>query len=99
MPSAAKCSPHTWKTWPRWYFLPVEGESLHRIPVGPVHAGIIEPGHFRFSVDGETIVNLESRLFFLHKGIEKLFESIAPSRAVELAERISGDSSAGHALA
>jgi Ni,Fe-hydrogenase III large subunit len=64
-----------------------------------VHAGIIEPGHFRFSVDGETIVNLESRLFFLHKGIEKLFESMTPSRGVELAERISGDSSVAHALA
>src|SRR5262249_33342460 len=66
---------------------------------GPVHAGIIEPGHFRFTVDGETIVNLESRLFFLHKGIEKQFESMDPARGVVLAERISGDSSVAHALA
>lgn len=80
-------------------FQQVQGEGLYQITVGPVHAGIIEPGHFRFSVDGETIVNLESRLFFLHKGIEKLFESMPLERGVELAERISGDSSAAHALA
>jgi Ni,Fe-hydrogenase III large subunit/Ni,Fe-hydrogenase III component G len=80
-------------------FQQVEGEGTYQITVGPVHAGIIEPGHFRFSVDGETIVNLESRLFFLHKGIEKLFESMTPSRGAELAERISGDSSVAHALA
>ena len=80
-------------------FQQVEGEGIYEITVGPVHAGIIEPGHFRFSVDGETIVNLESRLFFLHKGIEKLFESMNITRGVQLAERISGDSSVGHALA
>ncbi len=80
-------------------FQEVEGEGLYQITVGPVHAGIIEPGHFRFSVDGEHIVNLESRLFFLHKGIEKLFESVDISRGVRLAECISGDSSVGHALA
>jgi Ni,Fe-hydrogenase III large subunit/Ni,Fe-hydrogenase III component G len=80
-------------------FHQVEGEGIYEITVGPVHAGIIEPGHFRFSVDGETIVNLESRLFFLHKGIEKLFESMDTARGVQVAERISGDSSVGHALA
>jgi Ni,Fe-hydrogenase III large subunit/Ni,Fe-hydrogenase III component G len=80
-------------------FRQVRGEGIYQITVGPVHAGIIEPGHFRFSVDGETIVHLESRLFFLHKGIEKLFESMTPVRGVELAERISGDSSFAHALA
>lgn len=80
-------------------FQQVRGEGIYQITVGPVHAGIIEPGHFRFSVDGETIVNLESRLFYLHKGIEKLFESMTPGRGVELAERISGDSSVAHALA
>jgi Ni,Fe-hydrogenase III large subunit/Ni,Fe-hydrogenase III component G len=80
-------------------FQQVRGEGTYEITVGPVHAGIIEPGHFRFSVEGETIVNLESRLFFVHKGIEKLFESLTPMRGVELAERISGDSSVGHALA
>ena len=80
-------------------FQQVQGEGTYEITVGPVHAGIIEPGHFRFSVDGETIVNLESRLFFVHKGIEKLFETMPFARGVELAERISGDSSVAHALA
>ncbi|HLG13761.1 MAG TPA: NADH-quinone oxidoreductase subunit C [Blastocatellia bacterium] len=80
-------------------FRRVEGEGIHEITVGPVHAGIIEPGHFRFSVEGETIINLESRLYFVHKGIEKLFEEVAFSRAVALAERISGDSSVAHAMA
>jgi Ni,Fe-hydrogenase III large subunit/Ni,Fe-hydrogenase III component G len=80
-------------------FRVVAGEGLYEITVGPVHAGIIEPGHFRFSVEGETIVNLESRLYFVHKGIEKLFESKPVAEGVLLAERISGDSSVGHALA
>ncbi len=80
-------------------FRQVEGEGTFEITVGPVHAGIIEPGHFRFSVEGETIVNLESRLYFVHKGIEKQFEKLSLAKAVELAERISGDSSFGHALA
>ena len=55
-------------------FLPVEGESLHQIPVGPVHAGIIEPGHFRFTANGETVVRLEERLGYVHKGIETLMD-------------------------
>jgi Ni,Fe-hydrogenase III large subunit/Ni,Fe-hydrogenase III component G len=80
-------------------FRRVEGEGIYEITVGPVHAGIIEPGHFRFSVEGETIINLESRLYFVHKGIEKQFERMPLARAVELAERISGDSSFAHALA
>ena len=80
-------------------FSRVEGEGLYEITVGPVHAGIIEPGHFRFSVEGETIINLESRMYFVHKGIEKLFESAALDRALKLAERISGDSSVAHAMA
>ncbi|HEV8487104.1 MAG TPA: NADH-quinone oxidoreductase subunit C [Blastocatellia bacterium] len=80
-------------------FRRVEGEGIHEITVGPVHAGIIEPGHFRFSVEGETIINLESRLYFVHKGIEKLFETTSLEGAVKLAERISGDSSVAHALA
>jgi Ni,Fe-hydrogenase III large subunit/Ni,Fe-hydrogenase III component G len=77
----------------------VEGPGVFEITVGPVHAGIIEPGHFRFSVEGETIVNLETRLGFVHKGTEKLFETLSASRAAQLAERISGDTSVGHALA
>jgi Ni,Fe-hydrogenase III large subunit/Ni,Fe-hydrogenase III component G len=80
-------------------FRRVEGPGIFEITVGPVHAGIIEPGHFRFSVHGETIVNLETRLGFVHKGTEKLFETLPLSRAPELAERISGDTSVGHALA
>ncbi len=80
-------------------FRRVEGEGLFEITVGPVHAGIIEPGHFRFTVEGETIVNLETRLGFVHKGIEKLFETLPFERTPELAERVSGDEAVAHALA
>ncbi|MGA9118894.1 MAG: NADH-quinone oxidoreductase subunit C [Bacteroidota bacterium] len=80
-------------------FKRVEGEGVFEIPVGPVHAGIIEPGHFRFSVAGEPIINLEVQLFYAHKGTEKIAEGMTPQRAVFLAERISGDSSFAHALA
>jgi Ni,Fe-hydrogenase III large subunit/Ni,Fe-hydrogenase III component G len=80
-------------------FLPVGGEGVYEIPVGPVHAGIIEPGHFRFSVVGETVIDLKIRLYFTHKGTEKLFEGRTPAAGIELAERISGDSTIGHALA
>ena len=80
-------------------FLPVGGEGVYEIPVGPVHAGIIEPGHFRFSVLGETVIDLKIRLYFTHKGTEKLFEGRAPAEGVELAERISGDTTIGHSLA
>jgi Ni,Fe-hydrogenase III large subunit/Ni,Fe-hydrogenase III component G len=80
-------------------FQQVGGEGVYEIPVGPVHAGIIEPGHFRFSVVGETIIDMKSRLYFTHKGTEKLFEGRAPADGVALAERISGDTTVGHALA
>ncbi|MDE1863234.1 MAG: NADH-quinone oxidoreductase subunit C [Thaumarchaeota archaeon] len=80
-------------------FLRVEGDGICEIPVGPVHAGIIEPGHFRFSVLGENIINLETRLFYAHKGIEKLAESMAPEEIVRLAERISGDESVANSTA
>jgi len=80
-------------------FKHVEGEGVFEIPVGPVHAGIIEPGHFRFSVAGEPIINLDIQLFYTHKGTEKIAEGLSTGRAVFLAERISGDSSFGHALA
>jgi hypothetical protein len=60
-------------TEPNYAFLPVEGDGLHQIPVGPVHAGIIEPGHFRFTCDGETVVRLEERLGYVHKGVDALF--------------------------
>jgi Ni,Fe-hydrogenase III large subunit/Ni,Fe-hydrogenase III component G len=80
-------------------FTPVGGEGVYEIPVGPVHAGVIEPGHFRFSVMGETIIDMKSRLYFAHKGVEKLFEGRRPADGVALAERVSGDTSVGHALA
>lgn len=80
-------------------FLTVDGAGVYEIPVGPVHAGLIEPGHFRFSVVGESVLRLKARLWFVHRGIERLFHGRAPGAAVELAERISGDTSAGHALA
>lgn len=80
-------------------FITVEGPGVYEIPVGPVHAGLIEPGHFRFSVVGETILKLKARLWYVHKGIEKLFEHRTPADGVSLAERISGDTAVGHTLA
>lgn len=77
----------------------VEGVGVYEIPVGPVHAGVIEPGHFRFSAIGETIIDVKQRLYYTHKGTERLFEGRDPASAVELAERVSGDSTVGHALA
>jgi Ni,Fe-hydrogenase III large subunit len=80
-------------------FLTVEGPGVYEIPVGPVHAGLIEPGHFRFSVVGETILKLKARLWYVHKGIEKLFQHRDIHAGLPLAERISGDTAVGHALA
>jgi Ni,Fe-hydrogenase III large subunit len=80
-------------------FLPVEGEGLHQIAVGPVHAGIIEPGHFRFTASGETVVRLEQRLGFTHKGVEGLMAGANLERAVQLAGRVSGDSTVAYAYA
>jgi Ni,Fe-hydrogenase III large subunit/Ni,Fe-hydrogenase III component G len=80
-------------------FIAVVGDGVYEIPVGPVHAGIIEPGHFRFSVVGESILKLKARLWFTHRGVEKLFESLDATGAIHLAERVSGDTSAAHALA
>jgi len=80
-------------------FVTVEGPGVYEIPVGPVHAGLIEPGHFRFFVVGETILKMKARLWFVHRGIEKLFEGRPVANGVTLAERISGDTAAGHTLA
>jgi Ni,Fe-hydrogenase III large subunit len=91
-PAATRASIH-------YDFLPVEGDSVHQIPVGPVHAGIIEPGHFRFTANGETIVRLEERLGYVHKGIESLMTGSALDRAARLAGRVSGDSTVAYALA
>jgi len=83
----------------RHKFRQVEGEGVFQVPVGPVHAGIIEPGHFLFSVAGEPVLYLQIRLFYTHKGTEKLFENIPITHGVRLAESISGDSSFAHATA
>jgi Ni,Fe-hydrogenase III large subunit len=80
-------------------FLPVEGDGLHQIAVGPVHAGIIEPGHFRFTASGETVARLEQRLGYAHKGIEGLMAGASLERAVQLAGRVSGDSTVAYAYA
>jgi Ni,Fe-hydrogenase III large subunit/Ni,Fe-hydrogenase III component G len=80
-------------------FRVVSGEGVYQVPVGPVHAGIIEPGHFRFSVIGETIFNLEVRMFYKHRGIEKLAEGRFPADCLGIAEAVSGDESVANATA
>jgi Ni,Fe-hydrogenase III large subunit len=80
-------------------FLPVEGEDLHQIPVGPVHAGIIEPGHFRFTANGEAVARLEERLGYVHKGIESLMTGASIDKGAQLAGRTSGDSTVAYAFA
>lgn len=80
-------------------FLPVEGEALHQIPVGPVHAGIIEPGHFRFTAAGETVARLEARLGYVHKGVEALMLGRTPDAAAAVIARLSGDSTVAYGLA
>jgi formate hydrogenlyase subunit 5 len=80
-------------------FKEVTGEGVYQVLVGPVHAGIIEPGHFHFNVLGETILSLELRMFFKHRGIEKLAEGKTPLQTVTIAETISGDESVANATA
>src|SRR6267154_4869636 len=80
-------------------FLPAVGDGLHQIAVGPVHAGIIEPGHFRFTASGETVVRLEQRLGYTHKGVEGLMTGASVERAVQLAGRVSGDSTVAYTYA
>ena len=82
-----------------YVFLPAVGESLHQIPVGPVHAGVIEPGHFRFTVNGETIVRLEARLGYVHRGLEARMTGAPIALAARLAGRASGDSTVAYAVA
>ncbi|MCF7971443.1 MAG: NADH-quinone oxidoreductase subunit C [Methylococcaceae bacterium] len=82
-----------------YQFVKARGAGVYEIPVGPIHAGIIEPGHFRFQAVGETILNLEERLAYVHKGIEKLAEGRTPDELVRLAARISGDSTVAHSWA
>jgi Ni,Fe-hydrogenase III large subunit/Ni,Fe-hydrogenase III component G len=83
----------------RYAFVPVEGDGVHEIAVGPVHAGTIEPGHFRFSVVGEKVLRLEERLGYKHKGIEKRFEATNLAEGARLAGRVSGDSTVAYAWA
>jgi Ni,Fe-hydrogenase III large subunit len=83
---------------PPYRFLEAEGPSLHQIPVGPVHAGIIEPGHFRFTASGETVVRLEERLGYTHRGIEKLLSGKSIEEAARIAARVSGDSTVAYSL-
>lgn len=83
----------------RYDFAEIGGEGIYEVPVGPVHAGIIEPGHFRFSMAGEEIISLEPRLGWVHKGTEKLFESRTIAEQLKLAERVAGDTSFTHATA
>ena len=77
----------------------VEGQGIYEIPVGPIHAGIIEPGHFRFNVRGERILTLEGKLFFKHKGVEKLLEGKTPVEAMPFVEHVTGNMSVAHAIA
>lgn len=80
-------------------FVSVEGDGVHEIPVGPVHAGTIEPGHFRFSVVGEKVLRLEERLGYVHKGIERRFMGMDVDAGARLAGRVSGDSTVAYAWA
>jgi Ni,Fe-hydrogenase III large subunit len=80
-------------------FVRVEGEGVHEVPVGPVHAGIIEPGHFRFSIVGEKVLRLEERLGYVHKGIERRFTELPLLEGHRLAARVSGDSAVAYSWA
>lgn len=84
---------------PHAKFVDVHGTGVYEIPVGPIHAGLIEPGHFRFYVVGETILRMKARLWWVQRGVEKLFEGKRPADAVPLAERVSGDTAVGHSTA
>jgi Ni,Fe-hydrogenase III large subunit len=80
-------------------FFRVEGEEVHEVAVGPVHAGVIEPGHFRFQCHGETVLHLEISLGYQHRGAEVMLRAAPAGRAVHVAETVAGDTSVGHALA
>jgi Ni,Fe-hydrogenase III large subunit/Ni,Fe-hydrogenase III component G len=83
----------------RWEAFTAEGEGIYQLPVGPIHAGVIEPGHFRFSAVGERVLHLDARLFFTHRGLEKLAEGRALAAALPLVERACGVCTVTHALA
>ena len=79
-------------------YFQVEGESIHEVGVGPVHAGIIEPGHFRFQCAGEEVLHLEIQLGYQHRGIERMLTTVAPKRLPIICEAIAGDTAIGHNL-
>lgn len=81
-----------------YQFHRLHGEGFVEIPVGPIHAGVIEPGHFRFAAVGEAIFHLETRLFYTHRGIEKLAEGKTPAHVLQIAERVCGACSCSHAV-
>jgi Ni,Fe-hydrogenase III large subunit/Ni,Fe-hydrogenase III component G len=83
----------------RYAFVRVEGDGVHEIPVGPIHAGVIEPGHFRFSIVGEKVLRLEEHLGYTHKGIERRFQDFTLAEGFRLAGRVSGDSTVAYAWA
>ena len=97
-PEAGDPPEHT-PTDHEYEFLQAQGAGVYEIPVGPVHAGIIEPGHFRFQAVGEQVLNLEQHLGYVHKGIEKLAEGREPKGLARLAGRVSGDSTVAHTWA
>jgi Ni,Fe-hydrogenase III large subunit len=99
IPLSAGSSPASRRDSADYEFLKVEGEGLHEIPVGPVHAGIIEPGHFRFTANGETVVRLEERLGYVHKGVDKLLTEAEMERAQRVIARVSGDSTVAYSFA
>jgi Ni,Fe-hydrogenase III large subunit/Ni,Fe-hydrogenase III component G len=90
--------PHAGEPQP-YPFVRVEGDGVHEIPVDPIHAGIIEPGHFRFSVVGEKVLRLEERLGYTHKGIDRRFADFSVAEGYRLAGRCSGDSTVAYAWA
>ncbi len=98
-PQMAQPQPAVPRPATQYAFLPVEGEGIHQIAVGPVHAGIIEPGGFRFHCNGEAVVRLEERLGYTHKGIERLMVGQPPGGASRIAARLSGDSTVACSLA
>ncbi|WP_018133527.1 hydrogenase large subunit [Effusibacillus pohliae] len=89
---------HVPRVQSRETFMQYEGEDVTEVPVGPIHAGIIEPGHFRFGVVGDTILHLDARLFYTHRGLEKASEGMPLRKALYLAERICGVCALSHAV-
>ena len=95
----AALEPHGSDRSPEHPFFTVAGPGVHEVAVGPVHAGIIEPGHFRFQCSGETVHSLEIHLGYQHRGVEALLRTAPPARRLAVAESIAGDTCIGHALA